>query len=115
VAGRGESWVEFTAPALGALYEGSSGVPRLINRICDRALQHAYASQTMQIDAEFVWTAIADLGLSVSRDAADRSSPRRPAASSARAAAADAKADADALFIDTTRRPARSRTRLHRM
>jgi general secretion pathway protein A len=63
VAGRGESLVEFTRPALEAIYEGSSGVPRLINRICDRALQRAHASRTMQIDARFVWTAIGDLGL----------------------------------------------------
>jgi general secretion pathway protein A len=63
VAGRGESRVEFTKPALEAIYEGSSGVPRLINRICDRALQRAHASQAMQVEPRFVWTAIADLGL----------------------------------------------------
>src|SRR6185503_17981961 len=63
VAGRGESRVEFTRPALEAIYEGSSGVPRLINRICDRALQRAYISRTLQIDAPFVWSAIEDLGL----------------------------------------------------
>jgi general secretion pathway protein A len=63
VAGRGGSRVEFTTPALAAIYEGSSGVPRLINRICDRALQRAHASRTMEIDARFVWTAIGDLGL----------------------------------------------------
>jgi general secretion pathway protein A len=63
VAGRGGSRVEFTSPALEAIYEGSSGVPRLINRICDRALQRAHASRTLEIDARFVWTAIADLGL----------------------------------------------------
>src|SRR5918994_4708083 len=34
VAGRGESRVQFTRPALDAIYEGSSGVPWLINRIC---------------------------------------------------------------------------------
>ena len=65
IAGRGESRVEFTRPALEAIYEGSSGVPRLINRICDRALQRAYISRTMQIDAPFVWSAIEDLGLSI--------------------------------------------------
>ena len=64
IAGRGEGRVEFTRPALEAIYEGSSGVPRLINRICDRALQRAYISRTMQIDAPFVWRAIEDLGLS---------------------------------------------------
>jgi hypothetical protein len=38
-------------------------VPRLINRICDRALQRAHVAQAMQIDAQFVWTATSDLGL----------------------------------------------------
>jgi type II secretory pathway predicted ATPase ExeA/cell division septation protein DedD len=64
VAGRGESRAAFTAPALEAVYEGSLGVPRLINRICDRALQRACASQSLQVDAPFVWTAIEDLDLS---------------------------------------------------
>lgn len=63
IAGRGESGVEFTPPALEAIYESSSGVPRLINRICDRALQRAFASRAMQVDAECVRTAIDDLGL----------------------------------------------------
>jgi general secretion pathway protein A len=63
VAGRGESKVTFTEPALEAVYEGSQGVPRLINRICDRALQRAYASQSMQVDAPCVRTAITDLDL----------------------------------------------------
>ena len=38
-------------------------MPRLINRICDRALQRAHAARTMQIDAPFIWTATSDLGL----------------------------------------------------
>ena len=63
VAGCGGNLAEFTTPALEAIYKGSGGVPRLINRICDRALQHAHASRTMQIDAQYVWTAIGDLGL----------------------------------------------------
>ena len=63
VAGRGASRVAFTSAALEAIYQGSSGVPRLINRICDRALQRAHAARTMQIDAPFIWTATSDLGL----------------------------------------------------
>jgi general secretion pathway protein A len=63
IAGRGESRVEFTASALEAIHEGSTGVPRLINRICDRALQRAFTARALQIDADFVWTAIGDLGL----------------------------------------------------
>ena len=63
VAGAGESRVEFTRAALGTIHQGSSGVPRLINRICDRALQRAYVSRTVRIDAHLVWGAIDDLGL----------------------------------------------------
>src|SRR5262245_24583205 len=61
VAGLGGSTVEFTAAALEALYQGSAGVPRVINRLCDRALERAYASQTKRIDAPFVLDAIDDL------------------------------------------------------
>jgi type II secretory pathway predicted ATPase ExeA len=80
VAGRGESTVVFTRLALEAIYEGSSGIPRLINRICDRALQRAFASRTMQIDAEFVWRAIDDLGLSTAIKVPDRALHQKPAA-----------------------------------
>ena len=80
VAGRGESRVEFTSAALEAVHEGSAGVPRLINRICDRALQRAFTSRALQIDADFVWTAIGDLGLNVARKSAAREKPVPPAA-----------------------------------
>ena len=63
VAGHGEPAVDFTKAALEAIHQGSSGVPRLINRICDRALQQASLSATRQIDTHFIWTALDDLGL----------------------------------------------------
>jgi type II secretory pathway predicted ATPase ExeA/cell division septation protein DedD len=63
VAGHGEPAVEFTFAALEAVYQGSSGVPRLINRICDRALQHAYLSHSRQIDLPVIWNALEDLAL----------------------------------------------------
>jgi len=62
VAGLGRSSVEFTAPALEALHQGSAGVPRMLNRLCDRALERAYAARTSRIDAEFVRDAVDDLG-----------------------------------------------------
>lgn len=74
IAGPGQNRVEFTRAALDAIHEGSSGVPRLINRICDRALQRAYPSRTTRIDVDFVWNAIGDLGLSAAGDAQDRGS-----------------------------------------
>jgi general secretion pathway protein A len=63
VAGHGKPAVEFTFAALEAVHQGSSGVPRLINRICDRALQHAYLSHSRQIDLPVIWDALEDLAL----------------------------------------------------
>lgn len=82
VAAGGESFVEFTGPAIEAIYQGSSGVPRLINRICDRALQRAHAARAMQIDPDYVWTATADLGLSAAAPDAARYEKRAAASRS---------------------------------
>jgi type II secretory pathway predicted ATPase ExeA/cell division septation protein DedD len=62
VAGPGERMVEFSQAAIEAVYEGSGGVPRVINRLCDRALERAHAAQSRHIEAPFVWDAISDLG-----------------------------------------------------
>jgi general secretion pathway protein A len=67
VASLGRSRAAFTSEALAAVYDGSSGVPRLINRICDRALQRAYVARSLQIDERFVRAATEDLGLSLAR------------------------------------------------
>jgi general secretion pathway protein A len=81
VAGCGESRVEFTHAALEAIYEGSSGVPRMINRICDRALQRAHVSGSMQVDEGFVLVAIDDLGLgTAAARKRNRESNQEPAA-----------------------------------
>jgi general secretion pathway protein A len=66
IAGRGESRVEFTESGLERICDGSAGVPRLINRICDRALQRAFTARSLKVDAEFVRAAIDDLGLTAS-------------------------------------------------
>jgi general secretion pathway protein A len=71
VAGLGGSTVDFTPEALAAIHQGSGGVPRMINRLCDRALQRAYAVQTKRIDAELVFNAIDDLGYA--HDSGDQS------------------------------------------
>lgn len=78
VAGLGGSSVEFTPDALDALYQGSTGVPRMINRLCDRALERAYAVRTTRIESSFVWDAIDDLGYA--EDNHHRSTGERPAA-----------------------------------
>jgi len=64
IASRGESRAQFSKGALEAIYEGSSGIPRLINRITDRSLQRAYLAESLLIDGQFVWEALDDLGLS---------------------------------------------------
>ena len=38
-------------------------MPRLINRLCDRALERAHAARSPRVDAPFVYAAIEDLGL----------------------------------------------------
>jgi general secretion pathway protein A len=66
VAAADENRVEFTPTSLDAVYRASGGVPRLINRICDRALQRAHLSRSYAIDPKFVWEAVDDLGLNPS-------------------------------------------------
>ena len=63
VASDGRNRAEFTPPALDVVYQGSSGVPRLINRICDRTMHLAYSSRSYRIDEKFVWEALEHLGL----------------------------------------------------
>jgi general secretion pathway protein A len=53
VAG-GEGKVSFTPGALGVVHQHSSGVPRLINLICDRALLAGYVQGTRVVDAVMV-------------------------------------------------------------
>jgi type II secretory pathway predicted ATPase ExeA/cell division septation protein DedD len=79
VAGGGKGVAEFTEDALEAVHQGSSGVPRLINRICDRALERAYSRRSLRIDAHFVWDAIDDLGLRPSPGVHDVTADEPPA------------------------------------
>jgi type II secretory pathway predicted ATPase ExeA/cell division septation protein DedD len=76
VAGPGERLVEFSRAAIEAVYEGSGGVPRVINRLCDRALERAHAAQSRHIEAPFVWDAINDLGSA--HAVSDRTTAKRP-------------------------------------
>jgi general secretion pathway protein A len=60
---RGSRAVTFTPRALQRVHQLSTGIPRLINLICDRSLLAAYSAQTTRIDAEFVDTAGESLSL----------------------------------------------------
>ncbi len=51
----------FTAPALWRIHRYSSGVPRLVNAVCDKVLLAAYVHQTDRIDYSLVGLAIREL------------------------------------------------------
>lgn len=67
IASLGASTLVFTPAALEALHEASAGVPRLINRLCDRALHRAYLDQCATIEPQFIHAAVDDLGLHAAR------------------------------------------------
>ena len=51
VAGGTPERVRFSREAIDAIYGASNGVPRLINRLCDRALHHGHLARAAVIDA----------------------------------------------------------------
>lgn len=51
---------QFSDDAIHAIYEYSSGIPRLINMICDKCLLATYAAQKYRIDLSIVQRAIKD-------------------------------------------------------
>ena len=52
----------FPQEVVDALHKRSGGVPRLINRICDRALQLAYESKSQAVTQEILDTALIEVG-----------------------------------------------------
>jgi general secretion pathway protein A len=62
----------FTPAALRAVHDRASGIPRIINVLCDNALLIAFGQQSLRIAASMVDAAARDLGL-------DTSLPMRPA------------------------------------
>jgi type II secretory pathway predicted ATPase ExeA len=75
VASEGSAQVEFAPEAIDAIYEGSGGTPRLINLLCDRALQHGFNARATRIDSSFVGDAMGDLGLEMGAAEADAPAP----------------------------------------
>jgi len=55
--------VEFTGGALEAIHLASGGVPRLINLVCDRALQRSFEARRKTIDRDIASAAVRDLDL----------------------------------------------------
>jgi type II secretory pathway predicted ATPase ExeA/cell division protein FtsN len=68
VAGGSPDRIQFTDAALDEVYDVSRGVPRLVNLICDRALQHGHRERAAHIQPRLIGRAAEDLGL-VARDA----------------------------------------------
>src|SRR5438105_5895841 len=60
VAGGTPDRVRFSRDAIDAVYDASHGVPRLINRLCDRALHHGHQRRLAVIDRPTVALAIAE-------------------------------------------------------
>jgi general secretion pathway protein A len=63
VASGGDSRVDFSDDAIAAVFRGSGGVPRVINLICDRALQRGQAAGSARVERPLVLEAIRSLGL----------------------------------------------------
>lgn len=77
--------VTFTPEALEAVWRASAGVPRLVNKICDRGLESGYAAGASAIDAAHVTAALAALDLpAVAEEPSGYAVPLRVTATSAR-------------------------------
>jgi type II secretory pathway predicted ATPase ExeA len=79
IAGGSPERLTFSQDAVEAVYARSGGVPRIINRLCDRALRHGYAERAATIDAETV--AAANPEAIVRTDTASAASAMAPAPS----------------------------------
>lgn len=61
IAGAGGR-IKFSTEALQAIYDFSSGTPRLINILCDRALLAGFTNETDMIDARIINLCLEELG-----------------------------------------------------
>jgi type II secretory pathway predicted ATPase ExeA len=59
-AGGSRDRIKFSDDAVEAIYRVSGGVPRIINRLCDRALHHGYLKRVGTIDRAILDAAIPD-------------------------------------------------------
>ena len=75
VAGGSPDRISFSEDAIAAVYQTSGGVPRLINRVCDRALHHGHLRQAAIIDRDIVEAAVPGMNSA----SPSRETPRLPA------------------------------------
>ena len=95
VAGAHRDRVLFPPAVLDVLHQRTGGVPRLINRICDRALQIAHKRQAERVDRGILVTALLEVGsatLSPTWDAIVAAPPAPAVVATARPAPASAPA-----------------------
>jgi general secretion pathway protein A len=67
--------VEFTPGAIGAITHFSGGLPRVINLLCDRALEGAFAARVRVVDAPLIDASARALGLGEPRAPAVEAEP----------------------------------------
>lgn len=65
VAGASADRLHFTPDALDLIFGATGGVPRVVNRLCDRTLQRGHAARATTIGTDMVWLAMADLQLAL--------------------------------------------------
>ena len=75
VAGNGR--VNFEDEAIDRIWEGSKGIPRVINLLCDNALARAAAEEADEVDAGHIAGAAADLKIALPKESAAQSSSNR--------------------------------------
>ena len=72
VASDNRSGVQFSESAITAVFKASGGVPRVINLICDRALQRGHQVQATLIESALIHEAATSLGIEPPKEDAVR-------------------------------------------
>jgi type II secretory pathway predicted ATPase ExeA len=75
VAGGSPDRVRFSREAIDAIFAASGGLPRLVNRLCDRALHHGHLRHLAVIDGPIAVLACADLDATAPAPASEPSRP----------------------------------------
>jgi general secretion pathway protein A len=68
----------FSKDAVARVHEASTGIPRVINTLCDNALFEAFLARGNDVSGELMATVIANLGITTSAAQAPQASQDRP-------------------------------------
>ena len=91
--------VQFSESAINAIFKASGGTPRVINLICDRALQRGHQAQAMLIESALINEAVTSLGIEA---------PKQDAVRVRTEAATDAKVSGEPEVVKATSLPVSS-------